>query len=303
MTNEETILDNGMSNDYQNENNATNKSDNLSTTEKLAYAAGGAVVGAGATLAGQTIAAPKGEKPEVKKEEPKVAEAQPTEEKGFEGTPTTDKPTEEPKQATEPVQPEHKQATEPAQPEHKQATEPAQPEHKQATEPAQPEHNTEAAIPPADDEVIIEMNGTKVHVEGDATVEIRDGEIRVETVEPMPEPEPEPEPEILITGAGETDLNHDGINEYSVSVEVDGQEVLLVDIDEDGKHQADIAIIDADGNGIITEDEIIDITGEGIELPTIQEIEAYQDSLIAPADDCTAQTDMTDFNEYSLPLE
>ena len=288
MTNEETILDNGMSNDYQNETNVTNKSDKLGNAEKLAYAAGGAVIGAGATLAGQTIAAPKGEKPEVKKEEPKAPKTQNTDEKANENNQTTDKPAEDPKQATEP-----------AQPEHKQTNEPAQPEHKQTNEPAQPEHKTEA-IPPADDEVVIEVNGTKVHVEGDATVEIKDGEIRVETIEP--EPAPEPEPELVITGAGETDLNNDGENEYSVSVEIDGQEVLLVDVDEDGKHNADIAIIDADGNGIITEDEVIDITGEGIELPTVQEIEEYQDRFIAPADDCTAQTDMTDFNEYSVPV-
>lgn len=89
MNNEETILDSqnnaeSQTKEQTSENTSveqpkteekTEEKKNIGWGEKAAYAAGGAVVGAGVTMAGQAMAAPSAEKVEVPKEEEKPEDA------------------------------------------------------------------------------------------------------------------------------------------------------------------------------------------------------------------------------------
>ena len=72
MNNEETILDPQYSNAESQKSETTSveqpkaaEKKNIGLGEKAAYAVGGAVVGAGMTMAGQAVAAPSSEKVEI----------------------------------------------------------------------------------------------------------------------------------------------------------------------------------------------------------------------------------------------
>lgn len=72
--------------------------------------------------------------------------------------------------------------------------------------------------------------------------------------------------EIQVLAVGNTDLNGDGIPENATVLEVNGHEVLVVDVD--GDNIADIAIADIDGNGQISENEVADISDSNLQMPT-----------------------------------
>lgn len=427
MNNEETILDNSMLNENQseqtrfdsnesatsNESAIAEKKQKNATAEKIAYAAGGAVLGAGATFAGQSMAAPKTEKPVVKdedKNEPETADDK------AEGKADADASN-------------------------------AADDKADAASSKETDANAHAPQHDEHDGVTVEVNGAKVHVDGDASVKVsQDGTIEINPEESEPHytnivndahhskpvheainqhvhPSPAEEDAILVTddgvkvahvddnmsfaqafaeareqvgpggvfvwhgkaygtfyedewnhmtpaersayqasidyedilpdhhhshshhdyaqhdshsshhshasndthhsheshdahhshasyeshashdshihevndvtedvevsiiGYGETDINEDGISEYSVAVDVDGQEVLFVDIDDD--YQAEVAISDFDGDGAISENDVIDVSGQNIMLPTEDQIDTYLDS----SDSYTVQND------------
>lgn len=72
--------------------------------------------------------------------------------------------------------------------------------------------------------------------------------------------------EVQVLAVGNTDLNGDGIPENATVLEVNGHEVLVVDVD--GDNIVDIAIADIDGNGQISENEVADISDSNLQMPT-----------------------------------
>ena len=71
--------------------------------------------------------------------------------------------------------------------------------------------------------------------------------------------------EVQVLAVGNTDLNGDGVPENATVLEVNGHEVLVVDMD--GDNMADIALADIDGNGQISENEVADISHENLQMP------------------------------------
>lgn len=83
------------------------------------------------------------------------------------------------------------------------------------------------------------------------------------TPEP-PTPEPlSPEPEVQVLGY-ETVVDEDGSQMDVASVAVDGQPVMLVDVDQDG--WADVLAADENRNGMLEENEIHDISESQIPM-------------------------------------
>ena len=68
--------------------------------------------------------------------------------------------------------------------------------------------------------------------------------------------------DVQVLEVGQTDLNGDGIPENAAVLEVNGHEVLIVDIDQDGI--ADAALCDVDNDGQV---EIADLSGENMAMP------------------------------------
>lgn len=75
--------------------------------------------------------------------------------------------------------------------------------------------------------------------------------------------------DVHVIEVGQADLDGNGMAENVALVEIDGNEVMLVDIDHD--NVADVMITDTSGNGQIESNEIIDISGEGVGLPTMSD--------------------------------
>ncbi len=83
----------------------------------------------------------------------------------------------------------------------------------------------------------------------------------VNPVKPTPAPVPPPEPEIEVLGY-ETITNYDGSPMDVALISIDDQQMVLADVDMDGT--ADFLMADSNCNGILDEEEIMDISGEGI---------------------------------------
>ena len=75
--------------------------------------------------------------------------------------------------------------------------------------------------------------------------------------------------DVHVIEVGQADLDGNGMAENVALVEIDGNEVMLVDIDHD--NVADVMITDMNGNGQIDGNEIVDITGEGVGMPTMSD--------------------------------
>ena len=112
---------------------------------------------------------------------------------------------------------------------------------------------------------------------------------QIDPVEPViPEPVtpnpivPEPMPIIEVQDYQRVDME-DGSQIDMAVVSVDGQQVGVFDVDIDG--QADLIISDEDGNGLITDDEVHDISGMGIEMQPLQDEYESQHLLTSPEPD------------------
>ena len=75
--------------------------------------------------------------------------------------------------------------------------------------------------------------------------------------------------DVHVIEVGQADLDGNGMVENVSLVEIDGNEVMIVDIDHD--NIADVMITDTSGNGQIESNEIIDISGEGVGMPTMSD--------------------------------
>ena len=76
--------------------------------------------------------------------------------------------------------------------------------------------------------------------------------------------------DVQVLEVGQIDLNGDGIPENAAVLEVNGHEVLIVDIDQDGI--ADAALCDVDNDGQV---EIADLSGENMAMPEQSAGDAY----------------------------
>lgn len=72
------------------------------------------------------------------------------------------------------------------------------------------------------------------------------------------------EPDVHFVGIAVTDIDEDGNYEITGSMTVNGQEVLVVDVDMNGTF--DIAIADFNNNNVLDENEIINIANEGLKV-------------------------------------
>lgn len=74
--------------------------------------------------------------------------------------------------------------------------------------------------------------------------------------------------DVHVLHVGQADLNSDGLAENVAVVDIEGNEVLLVDIDQD--NTADVLICDENGT-----DHAYDISGEDIDMPTMSDGDIY----------------------------
>lgn len=98
------------------------------------------------------------------------------------------------------------------------------------------------------------------------------------------------EPEIEILGVvhdSDTDANIGGLT-------IDGQDVILIDVDNDLAF--DYMAVDANGNGLIESDEVVDIQGEGFTVNNLGGFsEESHDGLSDSAGDLYASNDGSDY--------
>lgn len=74
------------------------------------------------------------------------------------------------------------------------------------------------------------------------------------------------------------DLQYDeesGMNFATITI--DNEEMLLVDIDNDEVY--DVLAYDADADGIVTEDELIDVSEEGLSVSMLTELDEYESAM------------------------
>lgn len=93
--------------------------------------------------------------------------------------------------------------------------------------------------------------------------------------------------DVHVLHVGQADLNNDGLAENVAVVEVEGNEVLLVDIDQEGT--ADVLIRNENGTP-----HAYDITGEDIDMPTMSDGDMY----MADADSEPDYTNDADIDLY-----
>lgn len=346
MNNEETILDPQYSNAESQKNETpseeqpkTETKKNLGWGEKAAYAAGGAVVGAGVTMAGQAVAAPSAEKvemPENEEGEEAVATATPTPEE----TTTTNEAAEEVSGVTVEANGTTVHVTGNAKVEiengnvHVSAGQSAVEQqhsvidtHEQQAAPepedaivatatgvrvaqvsddlsfsqafaearaqvgpggvfewhgraygtyykdewdsmtTEQKHEYQASINYkdvlSDDSVAQHYNDVAQHNAShhESNVHHTSTTVKPETVNDSQDVSSE-DVDVQVLEVGQTDLNGDGIPENAAVLEVNGHEVLIVDIDQDGI--ADAALCDIDNDGQV---EIADLSGENMAMP------------------------------------
>lgn len=87
--------------------------------------------------------------------------------------------------------------------------------------------------------------------------------------EPMPEPEPEPTPVVnpdpnVSVLAYQTVTNEDGSLSDVALVDVNGQSMVVVDGDRDGL--ADVMAADVNGNGVLDDGELYDLSDQNVEM-------------------------------------
>lgn len=111
------------------------------------------------------------------------------------------------------------------------------------------------------------------------------------------------EPAVEVVETGQVDVDGDGTLDTVAHVRVDGQDMLLADIDHDG--HADVAMADANGNGQLDEGELVDVSAHQIAMPDAEEdgevINASQSIEDDDVDVRILSVGQTDLNEDGLP--
>ena len=306
MNNEETILDPQYSNAESQKSETTSveqpKSEekkNIGLGEKAAYAVGGAVVGAGMTMAGQAVAATSSETvevPEGTEGEDAVAAAEPQ---------SMTRDTQEHQTAPEPEDAIVATATgvRVAQVDDNASFSQAFADARAQVGPggvfewhgrvygtyykdewdnmtAEQKHEYQASIDYKDvisDESIAQHHNDMAqhnvthHESNVHQASYHNQEVTAKPETPNDSQEVSSEDvDVQVLEVGQTDLNGDGIPENAAVLEVNGHEVLIVDIDQDGI--ADAALCDVDNDGQV---EIADLSGENMAMPEQSAGDAY----------------------------
>lgn len=87
--------------------------------------------------------------------------------------------------------------------------------------------------------------------------------------------------EIKVLGV-EAVVTKDGDQMIMAGIEVDGEQALLVDVDCDGT--MDCLVVDADYDGMIDADEVIDVSEANIEVGDLMQIQGNDDMYLASND-------------------
>lgn len=281
MNNEETILDSKYdtesTEDSKKKDGKSNKRSN--TGEKIAYAAGGAVVGAGITMGGQAVAAPQGDEIEAIVENQDEA-VEPVVNSNTETTPDAENVnTPNPEEVIIATSTGIRVAQVDDNKSFSEAFADARNQvgsggvfewrgnvygtyYKDEWEAMSSEERQEfqASINYSD------LTGSSNDSQSSASASVAEESVTVhETNYNDVEADSSTDSEVQVLAVGNTDLNGDGIPENATVLEVNGHEVLVVDVDRD--NVADIAIADIDGNGQISENEVADISHENLRMP------------------------------------
>ena len=119
--------------------------------------------------------------------------------------------------------------------------------------------------------------------------------------EPVIQPEPDPispDPQVEVLGYGPV-INEDGTQADVAVVAVDGQPVAIGDLDGDG--MADVMASDLNQNGVIDNNEIIDISNENIAMePFQQEAEMGGDDLYLASNDGDDYINNANIDDYYM---
>lgn len=115
----------------------------------------------------------------------------------------------------------------------------------------------------------------------------------------QPEPDPiSPDPQVEVLGYGPI-INEDGTQADVAVVAVDGQPVAIGDLDGDG--MADVMASDLNQNGVIDNNEIIDISNENIAMdPFQQEAEMGGDDLYLASNDGDDYVNNANIDDYYM---
>lgn len=105
----------------------------------------------------------------------------------------------------------------------------------------------------------------------------------------------EPEVEVRVLDVTKVDLDGDGEAENAALLDINGNEVVIIDTDND--NVADVAVCDINDNEQLDEDEIADISGEGIMMPTEADID---DGMVAMVDDTPDYVNDADTGLYEV---
>lgn len=153
-----------------------------------------------------------------------------------------------------------------------------------------PEQNpAESQVSGGEDVEVAGVDDTGVEPPVDG-VPVNDGVDIVEVTPGTTDDAVEHEVEILgVVHDNESNMNIGGMT-------VDGQEVVLVDVDND--ETFDVAATDADNNGQITDNEVVDISGENVTVNDLGGFTPTDDSLLAANDDTLDYTN--DANVYDI---
>lgn len=90
-------------------------------------------------------------------------------------------------------------------------------------------------------------------------------------VEPEAQPDPNQDVDVHVLEVGQIDIDGDGANENAALLNINGHEVVVVDMD--GDNVADVAICDANGNYQIDEGEAANISEAHLQMPTAADVD------------------------------
>lgn len=280
MNNEETILDPKYGTESTENIRKSDDKNNINVGEKIAYATGGAIVGSGVTLGGQAVAAPQSDEIEA------VAENQNETQEPIEEVKTEPAPDSESIDSPNPEEvivatstgirvaqvDDNKSFSEAFADARSQVGAGGVFEwrgnvygtyYKDEWETMSSEERQEFQSSINYNDLTNSSNEDQLSVSaGVAEESVTTHEASYNNIEN----DSSVDSEVQVLAVGNTDLNGDGIPENATVLEVNGHEVLVVDVD--GDNIADIAIADIDGNGQISENEVADISDSNFQMPT-----------------------------------
>lgn len=135
-----------------------------------------------------------------------------------------------------------------------------------------------------------EVNAAEVPLGEEEEVEV----FSSEPMQPVDEPVAQGENAEVEVVSYETVMDETGEQMDVAVVNVDGQPVMVLDIDQDG--MADVLVADENGNGELEENEYSDVTEEGILMAPLQEAAAMNESMmLAQNQDYVNDADVADY--------